>query len=232
MDIRLSMKGYAICTEPRSGSTYLGQILRSTGVLGRPSEYFNADTIRNAMGIADYPAVPEEQIALTPKLAATPNGVYGVKLFANHADYAKTAGWAERLPNLHFIHLVRLDVLGQAISHMRAAQTWQWTKRLEVRNAPVYNFDVINKEVVRILNAQNRWRYFFARNGMPVLHLAYEQICQTPQETAAAVGRFLGLSEIPRADMSQVTVEVQRDSLNDEWRARYLAEARNLSVFH
>lgn len=226
------MKGYAICTEPRSGSTFLCQLLASTGVLGRPLEYFNAEAARSLLRMPDYPSGAEEQIALIPKLSATPNGVYALKLFSNHFDFAKPARWAERMPELRFVHLVRLDVLGQAISHMRAAQTSQWASRLQEIRAPIYNFDVINKEVVRILNAQNRWRYYFARNGVPVLHLVYEHICDNPQGAAEAVGRLIGLDETPRVDMDKVHAKVQRDALNDEWRARYLAEARNLSIFH
>ncbi|TPL71848.1 hypothetical protein FJ941_28635 [Mesorhizobium sp. B2-3-13] len=35
------MRGYSICTSPRSGSNFLCQHLSSTGVLGHPLEYFN-----------------------------------------------------------------------------------------------------------------------------------------------------------------------------------------------
>ena len=31
---------YLICTTPRSGSTFLSEALASTGVAGRPEEYF------------------------------------------------------------------------------------------------------------------------------------------------------------------------------------------------
>ena len=47
------MRGYAICTEPRSGSVFLCRLLRSTGVLGKPTEYFNADAVRGVMAKSD-----------------------------------------------------------------------------------------------------------------------------------------------------------------------------------
>jgi|GEM_PF-7091331 len=34
----MTLRGYAICTEPRAGSFFLGRILQSTGPLGRPKE--------------------------------------------------------------------------------------------------------------------------------------------------------------------------------------------------
>ena len=55
------MHGYAICTAPRSGINYLGQLLESTGVLGRPREYFNAQGRRN-VDDPTFPDDPREQI--------------------------------------------------------------------------------------------------------------------------------------------------------------------------
>ena len=225
------MWGYAICTEPRSGSVYLCRLLASTGVLGNPTEYFNGDTLRGR-GFADYPDDPEAQLALIPRLGATPNGVYGLKVFAHHFDRVMATRWAQRLPSLAFIHLTRLDSLGQAISHVRAIQTQQWVAHRVAIAEPVYDFDAIKERLVGLLLDQNRWRYFFARNGMPVLHLIYEQMITQPRETVEAVGRFLGLADPPLIDMSKVEVKIQRDALSDEWRARFIAEAGTLAVFH
>ncbi|HWA63445.1 MAG TPA: Stf0 family sulfotransferase [Caulobacteraceae bacterium] len=225
------MRGYAICTEPRSGSTWLCRVLESTGVLGVPTEYFNANTMRRGRGFTDYPLDPEDQIPALLKLGATPNGVYGLKIFAHIFDHVAATRWAERLPNLKFISLVRLDALGQAISHVRAMQTQQWVAHRQPQAEPVYDFDHINNELVRLLRARTRWAYYLSRNDIPVLHLEYERIVRQPQETAEAVARFIGLEERPVVDLSKVSVEVQRDALSDDWRARYVAQARDLGRF-
>lgn len=209
----------------------LCQLLRSTGVLGAPNEYFNPQTLRN-WGFPDYPEDPEAQIGEILRLGATPNGVYGLKLFSGHFDYVKATRWAERLPALRFIHLTRLDALGQAISHVRAQQTWQWVARLPARGEAAYDFDRINIELVRLLRAQTRWAYYFASNGLPTLHLVYEQFIQAPQATVDAVARFMGVEGPTPIDPSLPTAVVQRDALSQEWRERYLAQARNLAEFH
>ena len=44
------MKGYAICTTIRSGSTWLSELLASTGQLGRPAEYFSTKFQKRILG--------------------------------------------------------------------------------------------------------------------------------------------------------------------------------------
>jgi len=226
------VRGYAICTEPRSGSAFLCRLLASTGVLGRPAEYFNADSLRNWRGVADYPLDPEGQLAAVTRMGATPNGVYGLKLFSFHFDAVKATRWAERLPSLSFIHLERRDLLGQAISHVRALQTRQWTSLGRAEAEPAYDQAAINAALVRLARAQTRWRYYFARNGAPCLHLVYEEIMRFPQETAEAVAHLVGLEETPRIDLARTGEQaIQRDGLNDEWRARFISKSRSLSEF-
>ena len=225
------MRGYAICTERRSGSNFLCRVLESTGLLGRPREYFTTGAIR-ALGHDDYPDEPEAQLNRLLSIATTPNGIYGVKLHAQHFDAAKTTRWAERLPSLSFIHLERRDVLGQAISSVRASQTQRWRSQQREVGEPVYDQGAINNELVRLVREQTRWRFYFARNGIPVLNLVYEDFVLDPQGAADAVGRLIGLTEAPRVDMSLVKVEVQRDSLSAAWRERFIAETRDITVFH
>ena len=67
---------------------------------------------------------------------------------------------------------------------------------------------------------------------MPVLNLVYEHVMQSPQESVEAVGRLIGLAETPRIDMAQMgDVKIQRDALNEAWRARFLAEPRDPNHF-
>jgi LPS sulfotransferase NodH len=226
------MRGYAICTEARSGSTLLCRLLRSTGLLGQPTEFFNVETMQNAWGIADYPLDAEGQIEAITRLGATPNGVYGVKLFSRDAAAHAATRWLERLPSLTLVYLERMDVLGQALSHVRALQTSRWVASSQELTSPQYSHALINGELMRIAEANARWRYFFARNGLPVMHLFYERITQEPQAAVDAIARRIGMSEPVPIDPSQFAqLTVQRDALSDEWRARFIAESRDLTVF-
>jgi LPS sulfotransferase NodH len=216
-----NMRGYAICTEQRSGSSYLCQVLASTGVLGQPLEYFNG------RGMASFrPAYPQDadgQLREILRQGATENGVYGVKLFS--ADYDRLAkGGLQRLPNLRFISLVRRDLLGQAISVTRLVQTNQSHADAAPMGEPAYDPVHIKREIHRLAWGQARWAAFFARCGIVPLYLEYDEISSHPQETADKVARLIGLGE-----GAQVYTRVQRDAISEEWRARFIAGSHDPS---
>ena len=102
-------RSYLVCASQRSGSTLLCELLKDTGVAGRPEEYFEAtretgapphpgeylkDLPRTGAGIRDdlsQPAAPphsslqgladyRQHIERTFRLGTTENGVFGAKL--------------------------------------------------------------------------------------------------------------------------------------------------------
>jgi LPS sulfotransferase NodH len=222
------VRGYAICTEPRSGSNYLCQLLSSTGRLGRPLEYFNGPA-RRALEDFQYPDDPEDQLQEVLTRGATPNGLYGVKLFSHQSDELRHLGWASRLPGLRFIHLERRDLLGQAISRVRADQTGQFRAYPQVqRSSARYSRAAISRRLNEIVVGQARWRLFFSVNGVVPLLLLYEQIVADPSAAAKQVAEFL---EEPLPDpftAAKVDLQIQRDDLTEEWRRRFLAESGRL----
>src|SRR5919201_3330033 len=65
---------YFICGTPRSGSWFLCGLLASTGVAGRPHEWFWGDpeeANRRAWGVSDF----SEYVARVRDAGTTPNGV-------------------------------------------------------------------------------------------------------------------------------------------------------------
>lgn len=77
---------YLLCATPRSGSTLLCGLLRSTGVAGRPESYFRREVIpdyadrwrvpHTADGLVDIAAYVRAVVAA----GSTPNGVCGVRI--------------------------------------------------------------------------------------------------------------------------------------------------------
>lgn len=218
------MKGYAICTEARSGSNYLCQLLASTGTLGRPLEYFNHQG-RRAFEDPHYPASRDEQLNMILTRGATPNGVYGVKIFSSQFDQLARVKWTERLPNLHFIHLQRRDVLGQAISRVRAEQTGRFRSYAKGNEqTPYYDREAIARMLSVTAAGHARWRAYFAAKGIAPLDLSYEDIVRDPAGTVSKVASELGEPQ-GSVDPSMVDLEIQRDDLNDRWRQRFIREA-------
>jgi trehalose 2-sulfotransferase len=217
------MQGYAICTIGRSGSNWLCELLTSTDRLGRPLEYFDANG-RRLLTDPAYPDDPAEQIQRVLTMGATPNGVYGVKVFPWHVDAMQDrVRWAEALPNLHFVHLVREDVLGQAISLCRVNQTGRFRSPQPESSAPWYDGEAIRDAVALFARADARWTAFFARTGIAPLRLVYERIARDPQGAVDSVSDLLQVART-RIDPARVVQTVMRDELSEEWRARFIAE--------
>jgi len=217
-----------ICTTPRSGSNFLGQILASTRQLGRPLEYFNGQA-RRLLDHPDYPDDRNAQLAAITSLGATANGVYGVKVFPDQIDRLSGLDWTAQLPNLRFVNLERRDLLGQAISWGRAEQTQQWRSTSARQGADRYDAGLICRQMATIAEWRARWAIYFARNEIAPLQLVYEDVVSSPQSASDAVAELVGLSDYPLVDATGVSLVVQRDAVSEAWRERFLTEERDLS---
>jgi len=216
-------RGYAICTQPRSGSNLLCQFLSSTDQLGYPLEYFNGPG-RRALGLPDFPDAPELQIKAVLRLGATPNGVYAVKLFASQfAAFSRGLQWMDLLPNLHFVYLTRDDLLGQAISWARALQTEQYRSTQPAKRLAVYDTDLIRFQLTAIVRERAQWETFFARTGIEPLRIVYERFLENPSSYVDLVATLVGV-ENPAVDQRKVDLAIQRDAVTEEWKQRFRAE--------
>ena len=219
-------RGYAICTAPRSGSNLLCQYLASTGVLGRPLEYFNWQG-RRGNEDPSYPAAPAAQIEMILSRGATDNGIYGVKLFwYQHAEVSAALDWTRALPGLAFLYLERRDRLGQAISWARALQTSQYRSTQAVGGDPAYDAGLIRLRLHDLEREYAQWPAFFAQRNITPLRLVYEDFAGDPQRAVDGVAQMLGVA--PRRIVPErIDLAIQRDALNEEWRARFLREERS-----
>jgi LPS sulfotransferase NodH len=217
----VTRRGYAICTQPRSGSNLFCQYLSSTDRLGYPLEYFNG-TARRALGIPDYRDDPHWQIEFILGRAATRNGIYAVKLFAHQHDIVSpTIRWTQCLPGLKFVYHERRDLLGQALSWVRSTQTNQYRSTMLVRGEPFYDGAAIRERLMMIARERARWEAFFARTGIVPLRTAYEDLVADPGREVDRVAALLSLPEPVAIDPARVDLAVQRDALTEEWRTRF-----------
>jgi trehalose 2-sulfotransferase len=151
-------RSYLVCATPRSGSTLLCELLKDTGVAGRPEEYFEAkadtgvpahpgdylgDLPRTGAGIRDDstpPRAPEHSSLLglpdygahlerTLELGTGPGGVFGAKLMWRHLAELQTLASRYRP---EYGELDRHELLAALFSDPR----YVWvTRRDKVRQA-------------------------------------------------------------------------------------------------
>lgn len=218
-----SPRGYGVMTYARCGATWLAQLAGSTGMLGRPEDWFNGKGYRDR-GVADYPLDREGQIARMRTQGASANGIYGIKLSAVRCDELRGFDWAGEIGPLAWIHLTRADRLGRAISDVRAQQTGQYRSTSVATAEPRYDSAMIRAALAQQAADEARVRQFFALSGIMPLELTYEALRADPGGVLGLIATHLGLEERPVADAAQVTLAVQGDDLNEAWRARFLAE--------
>jgi len=150
-------RAYIVCSTQRSGSTYLCQLLASTGVAGTPQEYFEARAEtgspphpgyflaglpRTGVGIRDdvRPSEPpeysdlravdgwEEHLERTFRLGTTGNGVFAAKLMWNQLPDLEQH--AAALPE--FAGLAGSELLDRLLGH----PSYVWMRRRDkVRQA-------------------------------------------------------------------------------------------------
>lgn len=217
-------RGYAICTSGRTGSNWLCFLLSSTGQLGNPREYFNCEA-RRQFDDPNYPAEPAEQFRRILTMVATPNRVYGLKVFPpQHDAISPTCAWTRLLPNLKFIWLQRRDILGQALSAARAIQTGQFRSTVPANALPTYDANLIKERLVAAVKEQARWSLFFARTGIVPLPIYYEDVVVNPQTIIDRIADLVGSKQRVIIQPDLIELREQRDAVTEEWRARFLRE--------
>jgi LPS sulfotransferase NodH len=220
----IGTRGYAICTQPRSGSNLLCQYLASTGCLGYPLEYFNGSG-RRALGMPDFPDDPQQQIDFILRRGATGNGIYALKLFAHQLDVvAASLRWTEMLPSLKLVYHERRDLLGQAISWARAMQTGQYRSTQPMQGAAAYDGRSILDRLLTIVRDRARWEAFFARVGISPLRTVYEDVVADPCTQVRRVAELVEVADPVAIDPTRVDLAMQRDALSEAWRRRFHEE--------
>lgn len=229
-DILAGIKaGILICTSPRSGSNHLAGLMATAG-LGNPLEWFGG---RRILELPNYPRDPRAQVLRALKDGRSTSGVYAVKLFASQfSRVARTVDLPASLPRLRYVRLTRRDLLGQAISWTRARQTGRFRSTETDGQAPRYDGAAIAESLEKIALENLAWDVWLARSGLPFLSMTYEEILEAPRASLDKIA-YLADTEIAfePATAPNSGLEIQRDTVNAEWRERFLSQYSDTSRF-
>jgi trehalose 2-sulfotransferase len=236
---------YVIATTPRTGSTLLCRALWDTGRVGAPKEYLNPTQLRDWAARAGDRRLQVAAIPLRGPLVSLltfapwtdgalrahldrvrsarsgPTGWFGLKLHYHH----KVRWFGERpiqalLGPVCWIRLRREDRLGQAISWVRARQTWRWTSDAPRWAPEMYDGGAIRRALDDIDRAERGWDR--AIGDQRALSLVYERIVDDLDGAAQAVLAHLG--EPASHGTTAPALRRQADAISDLWRERFLRE--------
>lgn len=232
------MRQYLICTVPRSGSNLLAEGLSSTGVAGKPLEYFNPDYRGFFLERWHHPEITSESefLELVFQAGTTSNGIFGAKLqwfhvprltgdSPRHGTSPEGIGrFLSHFPCAKYIFLTRSDKLRQAISWYRAGykNTWWSIKgvtdaRSRTREEPPFQYSSIKRCELLLRAHEHSWIRLFSAIGIRPLCIEYEQVCADLQATISSVLKFIEQGGETKVRVAQPRLRKQSDLLTEEW---------------
>jgi LPS sulfotransferase NodH len=218
---------YAICSTPRSGSHFLGQLLYGTGQMGCPLEYFNGRNIVHWQTRAAE-AGAGDLFRFLLEIRTSPNGCFGLKVhFPQLRILADWMPFPEFLTDFAHVHIVRCDLLAQAISFARAQQTGEWISRTNGSGrVAVYDGGLIRRCLVEIARQNASWQHLFHVFGLRYLVVDYDSLAADPPRVVHEVAAFVGIDMPLHAKIPGPRTARQRDHESESWRERFLDEVR------
>jgi len=232
---------YLICATPRTGSNFLCELLRGTGVAGRPDDYFwNPPFWRQRWGVAGFPLYVER----IRREGTTRNGVFGVKMMWDYLDtllpqLATLSGLTDEppptvlaatFPNLRYLRLTRRDKVRQGISFYRALETdvWRSTDRDKIdATEPAFDVAAIDRLVQLSIQEDQAWHEYFQRYGIRPFTIAYEDLAAAPEDVVLLILEHLGIQLPDGLPPLHWAHQKQADGLTEAWIQQYLALKEN-----
>jgi LPS sulfotransferase NodH len=195
-----------LCATPRSGSTFLCDLLTATGVVGKPASYYRREDIGEW---AEHLGVPPGKGAAFERAyleAVRRKGTGDTGVFALRLMWPSLAELSARLALLFpglasdvarferafgpplYLHLSRRNKVAQAVSRLKAMQTGLWhlaadgseRERTAPPQAPRYDGDRLAAFAAEAEAADTAWTAWFAQQSITPLRIYYEDF-STPK---------------------------------------------------
>ncbi len=211
----------------RCGSTFVAAKLSEAGYAGAPTshrnfEFFNADMLNpwcRERGIGSL----DQYVRAIAAAYAAPAGSFFSKLSLDQLVWLTRCGVIGTLmPAPVFVHVVRRDVIAQAISLVIAVQTQEWTS-LHAKSAvtPQFMPNAILNVAKDVRTQEALADLYFSLTRATVLRVVYEDAVAEPDRV---VREFAALSGIaPVVGAATMAVERQAGARNLEWEKRLFA---------
>jgi LPS sulfotransferase NodH len=200
-----------LCGVQRSGTWLLAGLLDSTGIAGRPHEWFSEATEKTnrrtwrVSSTGDY-------LEYVRRAGTTPNGVFACKLTWDAIERA--GDLASFAPERRFVWL-RREPEAVGISWSWAAQTgryhaWDPAPELE----PRFDREQVDALVGLAREHEAAWARWFHKHAVEPLELWFDDLVANPTKASARVLAHLGLPEVPAFIRTE-------PSPPSDWGARY-----------
>lgn len=205
----------------RCGSNLTASYLREANVVRGLGEYLNYDMVIRHARNRNFTAFPD-YVGWLHARKTRKGGVFGTKASGDQISLILRWGIDRMFSGLRIIHVVREDVVAQAVSYSIASQTQRWTSNqrgLDVE--PVFDPEDIFKRMQAIMRTNEKIQLIAEIAGIPRLIVSYGDIVRQPKSEIERICTFL---EVPAPASADITPQIERQStgLNAEFRASFL----------
>ncbi len=209
----------------RSGSTFLSELLASTGFFNYGHEFLNQETVIPACRANGWPSLSTYFAAMVRQHGR--NGSFVTKASIGQLAILAQHGLLDRIvERSNFLVVERADKLAQVVSWFIAKQTRLFTSQHKAEEPvePVYRAVGIRKDLDDFIQGHANISAFMALNGLRPFHMTYETLTAHPEVVGGWVCAHLGQPDLV-CDTGRIGLRRQATARNDDWRARFLEEA-------
>jgi len=236
-----------ICATPRTGSTLLCDLLKGTGVAGRPNAFYRRQSMPDfarqfgvSMPNGDLTS-DRAYLAAALREGTGDTGTFGFRLM--WPTVPELSVTLDRLyPGLPddvtrferafgsglYIHLSRQDRVAQAVSRLKAEQSGLWhvdadgteRERTMPPRPPRYDAEGIADYIAETEAHEVAWADWFARNDIAPFEITYETLSADPQSVLAGLLAALG-RDPAAADKVEVRTARLADAKSRAWAERF-----------
>src|SRR4030066_841858 len=221
---------YAICSTPRSGSHFLGHLMKQGIKIGHPLEYFHEEHFKTWQ----KRSASSKHTHILPYLESirtTPNGAFGMKVHFRHLQtleqHIKTRDFIDTYKH---VYVLRKNTLAQAVSYARASQTGAWISGMPEIRKPSYDRLLIIEKLREIHRDNASWECLFSLYQANFHKIYYEDLVTNTKQTLKDVANFLNIKAsdilIPEVSLPKQ----QSDSINKDWIERFLSETQKINI--
>lgn len=220
---------YMIAMTPRSGSSYLCDVLGQTQRLGSPGEFLAPNSVGSHHARTAATDSPDEYVELMLRRGRSANGVSGFKVsWFQFKNFTAVMRSPQVFTQYKIIHLTRRHLAAQAVSLYRMTSTRvshtniaHSDTQLEALEALPYDYDKIKSWHKHLQVQEQGWQAYFAQHGIYPLCITYEDIDADVAAVCRRIAAYLGR---PKAAASVSTESVFRKlagRTSVEWAARF-----------
>lgn len=233
---------YFICSTPRTGSTLLCSLLKSSKIAGKPESYFRKQDIEK------YAANWEirhknfiQYINAAIQFEKTSNNIFSSRIMWGTMDeltnnikltdktYFKTdlKLLEKYFGNIKFIYLKRDNYLEQAVSRLKAEQSDIWHYDKTIINPKderlVYDGKRLKEFINEALEHNKLWVDWFIRNNITPYTITYENLIENQESECSKILKYLDISFDKEIIFTSPNKKMS-DETSKEWIRRFKSE--------